>query len=83
MTLRQGEMLRTRSRSRNPESRPDTFRAPPWVPAVFAIAAFAVVANQVISEPRESLVGLGFVLLGVPVYWIWGRQPATRQGSKP
>ncbi|MCH7666154.1 MAG: amino acid permease [Acidobacteria bacterium] len=74
---------RMRRSPRDAESRPDTFRAPVWVPAVFAFAAFSVVANQVISEPRESLVGLGFVLLGVPVYWIWGRRLATRQGSEP
>jgi APA family basic amino acid/polyamine antiporter len=46
----------------------------PIVPAVFAVSAFAIVANQVLSDPMESLVGLGFVFLGVPVYLIWARR---------
>jgi hypothetical protein len=23
------------------------------------------------SDPRDSLIGLGLVLAGLPVYWIW------------
>ncbi len=45
----------------------------PFVPVVFALSAFAIVGNQVASEPVESLTGLGLVLLGLPVYWIWTR----------
>jgi APA family basic amino acid/polyamine antiporter len=47
----------------------------PWVPGIFAISAFAVVVNQVISQPVESLTGLGLVLVGLPVYFIWARKP--------
>jgi APA family basic amino acid/polyamine antiporter len=54
----------------------------PIVPAVFAVSAFAIVANQVISDPLESLVGLGFVFLGVPVYLIWARR-GFQQESHP
>ena len=46
----------------------------PLVPAVFAISAFAIVVNQIVSDPAESSLGLGFVLLGVPVYYAWGRK---------
>jgi basic amino acid/polyamine antiporter, APA family len=46
----------------------------PLIPAVFALSAFAIVVNQVITDPGESLVGLGFVLLGVPVYYAWARK---------
>jgi APA family basic amino acid/polyamine antiporter len=46
----------------------------PAVPAIFAASAFAIVANQVVSDPLESLVGLGFVILGVPVFLIWARK---------
>ncbi|MFQ5526069.1 MAG: APC family permease [Thermoanaerobaculia bacterium] len=56
---------------RAPTASTETFRAPLWVPGVFALAAFAVVGNQLVTEPRHSLIGLGFVLLGAPVYWIW------------
>ncbi len=47
----------------------------PVVPVVFAISAFAIVVNQVVSDPIESLTGLGLVLVGLPVYLIWGRTP--------
>ena len=46
----------------------------PWVPIVFAVSAFAIVANQVASDPIESAGGLGLVLIGLPIYLIWGRK---------
>ncbi len=46
----------------------------PVVPALFALSAFAIVANQVLADPTESALGLGFVLLGIPVYLAWGRK---------
>jgi APA family basic amino acid/polyamine antiporter len=46
----------------------------PWVPAIFAVSAFAIVANQIASDPGESLVGLGLVLVGLPVYHFWARR---------
>ena len=46
----------------------------PWIPIVFAVSAFAIVANQVAAEPADSIVGLGMVLLGLPVYYIWTRK---------
>ncbi len=45
----------------------------PVVPALFALAAFAIVISQVIETPVDSALGLGFVLLGVPVYYVWMR----------
>jgi len=46
----------------------------PFVPAIFALSAFAIVVNQIITDPGESMIGLGFVLLGIPVYLAWGRK---------
>jgi len=46
----------------------------PLTPVVFAISAFAIVVNQVITDPVESAWGLGFVLLGAPVYYAWARK---------
>lgn len=51
----------------------------PWVPLIFALCAFAIVVNQIVSEPAQSLTGLGLVLLGVPVYALWAR--STRQDA--
>lgn len=46
----------------------------PLLPMIFIIASFAIVINQVISVPGESVVGLAFVLAGLPVYYFWMRK---------
>ncbi len=46
----------------------------PFTPVIFALAAFAIVANQVIAEPVQSLTGLGIVAAGLPVYAVWTRR---------
>jgi len=43
----------------------------PVVPAVFIISSLAIVANQVISDPRESVIGLSIIFAGIPVYLLW------------
>jgi basic amino acid/polyamine antiporter, APA family len=43
----------------------------PLLPGLFILAAFFVVANQILSQPRESITGLGMVALGLPVYYLW------------
>jgi len=55
----------------------------PWVPVVFAVAAFAIVANQVMAEPRSSLLGLSMVLVGLPVYAVWARRGLQRTETEP
>lgn len=45
----------------------------PVVPALFILASVALLVNAVVETPRESLAGLGIVLLGVPAYWAWRR----------
>ena len=45
----------------------------PWAPALFALSAFAIVANQVVDDPVESALGLGAVAIGYPVYRFWAR----------
>jgi APA family basic amino acid/polyamine antiporter len=45
----------------------------PVVPVLFILASLVVVVVQVWSEPLDSAVGLGLVLLGLPVYALWTR----------
>ena len=45
----------------------------PWVPGIFIAASTIIVVNRMISEPIDSLVGLGIVAAGIPVYYIWVR----------
>ena len=44
-------------------------RGYPLVPVVFIVASLTIVVNQFAIDPREATVGLGLVLLGVPVYY--------------
>lgn len=38
---------------------------------IFVVSSLAIVADAVRNDPRDSLIGLGLVLAGLPVYWIW------------
>jgi APA family basic amino acid/polyamine antiporter len=51
---------------------PRPFRVPgyPVVPLLFGAAALALVVNTLYATPRESGLGLGFVALGIPVYYV-------------
>jgi APA family basic amino acid/polyamine antiporter len=65
-------------RRRRPEAtRP--FRVPgyPVTPALFILAASAIVANTVVARPAQALAGLGIVLIGTPAYLFWRRRPAS------
>jgi len=45
----------------------------PFVPAVFVLSTGVLVLSTLIERPMESLLGLGFVALGLPAYWYWSR----------
>lgn len=51
---------------------PRPFRVPgyPVVPLLFVATAFAIVVNTLVATPRESGIGLAFIALGIPVYWL-------------
>ena len=62
-------------------TRPDAerpFRVPgyPWTPLLFIVAAVALVANTIATQPGRAAVGIGVVLLGLPVYFVWRRADA-------
>jgi APA family basic amino acid/polyamine antiporter len=48
----------------------------PVVPALFLLASLALVASTLVERPRESLLGLGLVALGLPAYARWRRRAA-------
>jgi basic amino acid/polyamine antiporter, APA family len=41
----------------------------PIVPLVFILASLTIVVNQFATDPREAAIGIGLVVLGVPVYY--------------
>jgi APA family basic amino acid/polyamine antiporter len=49
------------------------YRVPgyPWTPLLFILSAAALVVNTIATQPVRAAVGLGVVLLGTPVYFIW------------
>ena len=55
----------------------------PVVPVLFAAMCGAIVVNQVLTDPRESVYGLGYVLAGLPVYAIWRSVNDRRRLSQP
>ena len=58
-------------RIRTPAS--EGFRMPghPFTTAGFVLACFLVVASTIYKYPANSAIGLGILLTGVPVYFLW------------
>jgi amino acid transporter len=55
----------------------------PWVPASFVLVAGLLLVSSLQTYPRESLMGLVLMLLGVPFYWHWRRRVATSASGLP
>ena len=50
----------------------------PWVPALFVATALVLLGATLFQSPRESMLGLAIIVLGVPFYrhWSKNRRPA-------
>ena len=46
----------------------------PIVPIVFVLVAIALLASTFQSRPRESLMGLVIIVIGLPFYFHWKRK---------
>ncbi len=53
----------------------------PLVPLAFILASVALVANTLVEKPVESLLGLGFVVLGLPAYLGWRRSAGREKAG--
>lgn len=49
----------------------------PVLPVLFVCVAFTLVLATLLDSPRESLLGLGFILAGLPFYAYWKRPGAS------
>lgn len=49
---------------------PRPYRIPgyPWVPLVFLVAMIGVLLNALIEHPESTLLSVGIILLGVPIF---------------
>jgi basic amino acid/polyamine antiporter, APA family len=56
------------------------FRVPghPYTTLIFIAACWLVVINTIYKYPMNTLVGMGILLLGVPVYAVWHRLKKDR-----
>jgi APA family basic amino acid/polyamine antiporter len=43
----------------------------PYIPVLFVCVAVALLVATLIDSPRESLMGIGLILLGIPFYFYW------------
>lgn len=52
---------------------PRPFRTPgyPVTPAAFVLSALIIVGNTVVSQPTQSMIGLGITMAGIPAYLWW------------
>ncbi len=50
----------------------------PVIPIVFCLSSFVIVIYQIFSSPKESLIGLSLVLIGLPVYYLWTKKASSR-----
>lgn len=46
----------------------------PIAPALFVVASFVMVVNEIWHNPGTSSAGLGVILAGFPLYWLFGRR---------
>jgi APA family basic amino acid/polyamine antiporter len=53
----------------------------PAVPLLFIITSLGILINTIVEKPVESLAGLGFTLLGIPVFLLWKGRTVGRRGS--
>ncbi len=65
--------------------RPRPYRAfgYPGIPIFFAVFAAALLLQTLWDNPRDSLIGLGIMLIGVPAYYYWTRNPAGHDRISP
>ncbi len=50
----------------------------PFVPIVFVLVAGALIVSTLLESPRESILGLAIIAIGIPFYRHWSRQKATK-----
>ena len=65
-------------RRRRPDA-PRPFRTPgyPVTPALFILAAVAVVVNTLAAKPTQGAIEVAILATGVPAYFIWRRRSAA------
>ena len=58
-------------RARPDATRPYRTWGYPFVPLVFLAASVALLGNALVQQPRETGLGFGIILSGIPAYYLW------------
>jgi APA family basic amino acid/polyamine antiporter len=54
----------------------------PLLPVVTLVTSTAIAVNQIWASPRDSVIGLGLLLLGLPVYFFWASRSSTQHAAR-
>ncbi|HEU4454265.1 MAG TPA: amino acid permease [Longimicrobium sp.] len=59
-------------RRRHPDAeRPYRTWGYPIVPAIFLVASVAMLLNSAVNSARDTLIGFGVILAGIPAFYLW------------
>jgi APA family basic amino acid/polyamine antiporter len=53
----------------------------PYTPVVFILFSLYLVVNTLIHDPRDGIIGLGIILLGLPAYLYWSRKQSATDAA--
>jgi len=53
----------------------------PVTPLVFIAFSVYLIGNTVLAEPRDSAIGIGLLLAGLPIFWYYRRRPPAGAGG--
>lgn len=69
-------------RRRRPDAeRPYRTVGYPLIPILFMIASIAMLGNSLIRQPGTTMLSLGVIIAGVPVYYVWQGVKRARSGE--
>jgi APA family basic amino acid/polyamine antiporter len=55
----------------------------PALPAISLLTSAAIAVNQIWAAPRDSFFGLGLLLSGLPIYFVWSHRSTTNSVEAP
>ncbi len=74
-------VFRHRETAEQRANRPYSVWGYPVIPAVFVVAAAVLLVFSIIDQPRNSLIGTGIILLGIPLFRVF--RPQAVLESRP
>src|SRR6478672_85508 len=54
----------------------------PLLPAISFLTSAAIALNQIWAAPRDSFIGLGLLIMGLPVYFFWAHRSTTQNAVR-